>query len=72
MSELGPAVAVSAAGLAVIAAGDVWLIRTGRATVTEAVRTPLGWLVLGYLLAHFAHVLGRWDGFSAIARRIQP
>lgn len=72
MSELGPAVAVSAAGLAVIAAGDVWLIRTGRATVTQAVRTPAGWVVLGYLVAHFLKVLGRWDAFSAIARRLQP
>lgn len=72
MTDLGPAVAVSAAGLAVIGVGDVWLIRTGRATVTQAVRTPVGWLVVGYLLAHFARVLGRWDVFSRIARRLQP
>lgn len=69
---MNPAVFVSLAGLGVIGAGDVWLVRTRRPTVTAAVRTPLGWAVVAYLVAHFAGVLGRCDVFNAIARRIQP
>lgn len=72
MNPLTPAITVALAGLGVIGAGDVWLIRTRRATVTEAVRTPVGWAVVAYLLAHFAGVLGSWDIFSRIARRLQP
>lgn len=67
-----PAIAVGLAGLAVWAAGDVWLIRTGRRPLTDAARTPGGWLVTGYLVAHFARALGRGDVFTHIARRIQP
>lgn len=72
MNPLTPAAAVALAGLAVIGAGDVWLIRTERPTVTEAVRTPAGWFVVAYLVAHFARLLGKADAFTAIARRLQP
>lgn len=67
-----PAVAVAATGLGVLAAGDVWLIRTRRRPVTDAARTLGGWSVIGYLVAHFARALGPLDLFTAIGRRLTP
>lgn len=51
-------------------AWDVWLVRSGRRLLSDAARTPTGWLLQALLVAHFAGRLGRYDPFIAASRRI--
>ncbi len=56
-----------------IAAGlgwDYYLVRTGRRTLSEATRCPIGVGIIAGLLAHFAGLLGRWDPLCFAADRI--
>lgn len=58
-----------------IAAGlgwDVWLLRSGRRTLSEATRCPVGAAAIGGLLLHFAGLLGRYDPICWIADRLTP
>lgn len=57
-----------------IAAGlgwDVWLLRSGRRSLSEATRCPAGVAVIAGLLLHFAGVLGRFDPFHLAAERLR-
>lgn len=57
-----------------IAAGlswDVWLIRSGRRSLSEATRCPLGAGLIAVLLAHFAGLLGRFDPLNFAADRLR-
>lgn len=56
-----------------IAAGlgwDYWLVRTGRRTLSEATRCPIGAAAIGGLLLHFAGLLGRYDPLCFAADHI--
>jgi hypothetical protein len=57
-----------------IAAGlgwDVWLLRNGRRSLSEATRCPVGAAVIAGLLLHFAGLLGRFDPLHLAANRLR-
>lgn len=59
------------AGLIVAGLGwDIWLLRNGRRTLSQAARCPAGWALMALIVAHFVDLLGPLDPFHAAARLI--
>lgn len=55
---------------AALTVGDVRCVRREIEMVTEVLRRPIPFLILTVLWLHVADVLGRFDPFRAVARRI--
>lgn len=70
--DLRPAVLVSCAALAAVLVADAVLARSGKATVTRVLRTPLARAVWVYVGLHRDRLLGPLDLFDAFARRGAP
>lgn len=59
---------------AVILAADVWLVRSGRRTVSQALRDNpwAATAATALVMLHLADRLGRADPFHLVGRRIPP
>ena len=68
MTDLRPAQCVWWGTVAAVLGADVVLIRTGRAPVTDVLRTRPGRLFLGVLAGHVLAVLGPADPFLALGK----
>jgi len=70
MARPDPAAALILGTAAVALAGDAWLCRHEQRLITDVLRTRAGLAALLYLLAHVVDVLGPFDLFRHVARRL--